>query len=246
MSAPQRQAVTLQGDSPAEHRAYAKDKQNDCVQLFRSALSDPQGLSVEHVLRFCGDGFAALSPADNWREQVVPPLIKIYRLEMLLWAVQYPAVGAPDTLAQRLAQLAHGTSEHDYADEPLTLNLLRKARAAAYYANPNLISPQTFYRQSAAPGAQPGDLEPCVRRPTPEERALTDKYHTISLTTPEPFNRPPAADLLRPEDIEQHLLVEEVAIPVEYQRSLATIRITRAERMAATALPTPEQLFFTT
>jgi hypothetical protein len=36
--------------------------------------------------------------------------------------------------------------------------------------------------------------------------------------------------------------VEEVAIPVEYQRSLATIRINSAERITSSAMPNPERL----
>jgi hypothetical protein len=90
---------------------------------------------------------------------------------------------------------------------------------------------------------QPGDMEQCHRRPTPEERSILDNYSNMPVSTAKWFTRPPAAANLSPQDLLVLITEQEGRIPVEFRHTVKALRGTRAARMSSPEPPTPEQVF---
>jgi hypothetical protein len=133
---------------------------------------------------------------------------------MALWAVQPAVLGQlADPLPDRMKLFLRRIAPDDFATNPLLLRLLQKSREAAYLLDPSKIRPETLYRPSTQPNAQPGDLEPFLCRATPAQRALTDKYDNPNAPAADLFARPDPASNVLPADIELLIAAQEALIP---------------------------------
>jgi hypothetical protein len=117
------------------------------------------------------------------------------------------------------------------------MRLLQKSREAAYLLDPSKFRPETLYRPSTQPSAQPGDLEPFLCRATPAERSLTDKYDNPNVPAADLFSRPDTASNVLPADTELLIAAQEALIPPELLDSVIHLRTTRAARMTCTVPP---------
>jgi hypothetical protein len=245
MSAASR-AVELHGNLPADHRKYQTDKLAACVELFRSALGQREGMSSRHIITFCASGFPELSPAAQWKEGVLPAHTHIRLLEMALWAVQPAVLGQlADPLPDRMKLFLRRIAPDDVATNPLLLRLVQKSREAGYMQDPTRIQPESIYRPSTKPNAMPGDLEPHLCRATPAQRDLTDKYDNPNAPAADLFARPDPASNVLPADIELLIAAQEALIPPELLDSVIRLRATRPARMTCAVPPTAEDIFFT-